>query len=347
MKTKLFLLVPTLILLSCNNQSGKTNAQSYDVNYESYYNERYDYAMDYPDFLILQDESDSQDAQTFMSEDMEQALVVYHTLKGDRGITPSIETAFQQESEALHNIIDKQLFDNYYFIKGEIDKGLLYKQYSFLANDNYFNMRFEYPEKDEKLFEAISKHVSESFNVGTNGDYGVSEEFMTFIEQFLNDCYWNVNFNTLLRDNDKRLAKYIDPKMDIRRYYNPGAIAHLYARADKFGFDDYTDFVTKPRAIEVFALYPLDNDAAPCDIDFVENNTVLYYQSTNSVPDVVVNTETYETASVELPYPDAQMMVVYLPNYFKGNPTAPRAFYFIKTPSGWKLAFVDDSLCSA
>jgi hypothetical protein len=62
-----------------------------------------------------------------------------------------------------------------------------------------------------------------------------------------------------------------------------------------------------------------------------------------SIPDVVVNNETFETIPVDIIYPKAEIMAVYLPNTFNN----PRGFYFIYTPDGWKLAFVDDSLCGA
>lgn len=349
MNVKLFLIVSVFVLLGCNSQSGKTSAQDCKVNYESYYNERYDYGVDYPDFLIPQGEAESEDGQTFTSEDNKEKMIVYRTFKAITGDNPTIESAFEEDLEFSENVTEKQLFDNYYFVKGKKDENTLYKQYTILANDDYFVIYFEYSIDDEELFECVSQQVSESFHVGMGeGEiHAVSAEFTTFIQEFVDNCYLNVNFNTLLRNKDSRLSKYIDSKMDIRRYYNPGSIAYLYTRADNFGFDEYTDFSTKISANGEFALYPLENSLAPCDIDFSDNNKQLYYASVESVPEVVVNTETFEMAPVEVPYPEASIIVVYLPNYFKGNPTSPRAFYFVETPSGWKLAFVDDSLCSA
>lgn len=46
---------------------------------------------------------------------------------------------------------------------------------------------------------------------------------------------------------------------------------------------------------------------------------------------------------VSLPSYVSSIVVVFAPDIY----TNPRAFYFVETPSGWKLAFVDDTLFSA
>ncbi len=345
MKVKLLLFASVFVLLGCNNQSNKTNAQDCEVNYETYYNQRYDYGVAYPDFLIPQGESESQDGQMFVSD--KGKMVVYRTFKAIVGDNPTIEAAFEEELKASENIKEKLLSGNYYFIKGEKDKNTLYNQYTILANDDFFVIYFEYQADDERLFECISNHVSESFNVGTSADVE-SNKFILFLGDFLNECFWDVNFNALLRDNDERLRKYIDSQMDIRRYYNPGAIVYLYTRADNFGFGDFNDFDTKLESGGEYSLKKLSNDTSPCELDFNHGKGYpeIYYCEASKVPDELVDSETFEFRPVTLPYSDATIMVAYLPEYYRGNVNA-RAFYFIETPSGWKLAFVDDSLCSA
>jgi hypothetical protein len=237
------------------------------------------------------------------------------------------------------------LFENHYFIKGKQDKNTLYKKYTIWGGNDYFVIYFTYPPADEELFEDISRQVSGSFSVG--GGNAELDEFVTFLFQFLDECFWNVNFNALLRDNDQRLTKYIDPKMDIRRYYNPGAIAYLYARADNFGFGDFNDFDTEPESGGEYSLKKLSPAASICELDFNYGKGFpeFYYGPATKVPDEVINSETFTMRPITLPYPEAVIMVVYLPDYYKEN-VNPRAFYFIETPSGWKLTFVDDSLCS-
>lgn len=343
MKTKTFLLAATLLLLGCNNPSSKTNAQSSSVNYENYYNVQNDYGVDYPDFLIPQGEADNQDGQKFIAEDGINQMWVYYDAKMDieTGDLPTIEEAFKEDLQGK-NVTAKKLYDNYYTIAGKLEGDKLFEQYTISEMGSYFTMWFEFDKKDADLFDEIIKHVTESFNVGIGeGSDGFS---MEFLHEFLNDCFWNKNFNTLLRNNDSKLSKYIDPKMDIIRYFNPGAISMLYRRSDNFGFDNYSDFAFEPMVAGALNLSYLSDDQSPCEISFSdEQGTALFYQMAENLPDEMVNTETYETKPVKTPYANAQIIIVYLPDSF-GN---PRGFYFVETPNGWKLVAVDDSLCSA
>ena len=337
-----------LILPGCSNPSGKAGArdntgaqvkQMGEVYYDGYCNERYGYCVDYPDFLIPQGEADNGDGQQFISEDGWQKMWVYRDAKMDieTGAPLSLERAYRDDLPQK-KVTGKELSDNHYFIKGKKDGETTFQQYTLLAGDDFFTIYLEYPDGDDTLFNAIAEQASGSFSFGAVS-YG---EFFAYLSDFLNECYYNVNFNTLLRDKDKRLAKHIDPNMDVRRYHAPGAMAKLYNRADNFGFDEYTDFETMPEAEGEYSLQLMDAAEMLCDLDF-EGYAKLYYHLVDYVPEVVVNTETFELAPVDVPYPDADIMVVYLPDRFSN----PRAFYFFETPSGWKLAFVDDSLCGA
>jgi len=169
---------------------------------------------------------------------------------------------------------------------------------------------------------------------------GVEDMFPAFLEGFLNDSYLGKNFNSLLCNQDNALATYIDPKMDVRRYYASGTVAKLASRSEDFGFAREDDFFSKPtiEGEEVFEL--IASDANQCSLDFQGNNKI-YYQSLSAVPDFVVNMETFATQPVKIAYINAQLMAVYFPKV-DGN---PRGFYFINTPKGWKLVFVDDAQC--
>jgi len=321
----------------------ETDGERYDGNYSNYYNVRYDYGIEYPDILIPQGETDSGDGQKFMTADGRSFMLVYRTFKALDGDNPPVETAFENDLKLAENVYEKQLFTNYYIIKGKKDENSYYKQYTIFANDNYFDIYFEYPAESEQLFETISKRVFESFNVG-----GEPDEFLGFLDEFLDNCFWEKNFDKLLRNNHKTLAQYIDPQIDIRRYYNPGTIAYLYDRKRNFGFGDYTDFDFKPESGGEYSVMKLSQGESPCELEFrgERGYFVLYYDTLYRLPDEVVNPETLETRPVELPYPDAEMMAVYLPG-FHNEFIYQRVFYFVNTPNGWKLAFVNDADCSA
>lgn len=111
-------------------------------------------------------------------------------------------------------------------------------------------------------------------------------------------------------------------------------------REQDFGFGDWDDFDTKFEFGGEYILKPLD--VHPCEIEGETSRTV-FYQSADEFPLEVISPETLETRKVSIPYLNAEKMFVYILNEH-GNPCG---FYFVKTPNGWKLAFVDDSLCSA
>ncbi|MDD4575751.1 MAG: hypothetical protein PHI36_04925 [Bacteroidales bacterium] len=346
-KSSLFLVV-LAFLTACGGSK---------VKYETYHNQFYNFTVEYPDFLIPQGEAANQDGQKFISEDQTIQLFVYRDYKNDYlsgGDLYTVSEAYNEELKLIEGVFNKKIEDKHYIIEYKTENVLHY-DYALLSGDNYFNIRFEYPENEKDRMKSTVENVIKSFKVealdanadepASNASAGGSEDpFLVFLEGFLKDCYWGKNINNLLRKKDKNLANYIDSKMDVRRYYAPGTIARLGTRDEDFGFSQEDDFTTRPRATgDLIFEYINDHDnSTPCELIY-SNINVIYYTAINSVPNVVVSNETFETKPVKIAYPEAQLMAVYLPNAY-GN---PRGFYFINTPNGWKLAFVDDSLCEA
>ena len=353
-----------LVLLSaCSGKSSKANTQQSNVKYEFYHNNRYDYTVEYPDFLIPQGEAGNQDGQKFFSEDQKIQLLVYCGYKLDLnsdGEFLSIDKAYEEDLTFKEEVLNKKLEDKYYIIEYKMES-MFHTDYVLLDNDMYYNIRFEYPEEEKNRMEGIVKYVINSlkmevvdFNAtdqeGNVSAGGVVDMFPAFVESFLKDCYWGKNFNSLLRNNDKTLVTYIDSKMDVRRYHAPGTVTKLATRAENFGFTEYDDFMFKPSPTgNLIYEYVNDDDneeSSPCELYYNELNDetyIIYYRKIKNVPDVVVNSETFEVRPVKSAYPEAEICAVYLPDAYNN----PRGFYFFNTPDGWKLVFVDDSLCSA
>lgn len=324
------------------------------VKYETYHNKFYNYTVEYPDFLIPQGEAANQDGQKFISEDQRIQIFVYRDYKNDYlsgGELYSIGEAYNEELKLTEGVFNKKLDAKSYLIAYKTDD-VLYAVYALISDDNYFNIRFEYPAKDKDMMKSVIDYVIHSFKVEaldgnvvvSAGDVsagGSADMFPAFLAGFLNDCYWGKNFNNLLRSKDKVLARYIDSKMDVRRYYAPGTIVRLGTRAEDFGFSDENDFVSKAKSGgEVFFEF-IAKDIGPCGLDF--GNNKVYYQWIEKVPDEVFYKDTFEAIPVKIAYPNEKIMAVYVFNAY-GN---PRGFYFVYTPNGWKLAFVDDTLCQA
>ena len=355
-----YLFFALALLVACGGNTGKAEKQQSTVKYETYYNDRYGFKVEYPDFLIPQGEADNGDGQKFLSEDQKIQLLVYGGFRFDfnEGGTDniSIDKAYAEDLALKEVILKSKLEGNHYTIEYKIDS-ILHTDYATLQEDSYFNIHFEYPEKEKEKMKAVIEHVISSFSIKSSGNKandsednasaGVEEDtFLPFIKGFLNDCYWGKNINSLLRNRDKTLAKYIDSKMDVRRYYAPGTITKLGTRDEDFGFAPEDDFKTKPKATGNLIFEYVNDAGSICDLVFSEIDSeiyVVYYESIKSVPDVVVNNETFETRPVKIAYPNAQINAVYLPDAYNN----PRGLYFINTPDGWKFTFVDDSFCGA
>ena len=184
--------------------------------------------------------------------------------------------------------------------------------------------------------------------VDTCANNNEDDSFAAFLDDFFNDCFWDIEFNKSIVEKRGKIKKYIDPKMDIRRYYSPGASAYLYTRDQNFGFDEYefgmSDWVISKRP---YCIVRLTDYMSICYEDFgtPDGQMIIYLNETNSnnLTEVVkIDQETTITKKVETPYSNAKIMEVYLPNYCN-----PRVLLFIETPNGWKLGFIDDDVCGA
>lgn len=227
------ILIALILLVSCGGKSAKQTADNINVTYETYCNERYDFCVDYPGSFIPQGEPDAADGQKFLfnlSADEPSSMTVYRTFKAIYGDNPTVTEAYSEDLQTFDaaNLTDKKLEQSYYYFAGKTDGDKLFKQYTIFANDDYFVIRFEYDKAESDFFDAVAKHVSESFSVAARREMADEDDaFTKMVFEFIYECYDEKNFNTLLRTNDKRLAKYIDPKMDVRRYYNPGSVPYL------------------------------------------------------------------------------------------------------------------------
>ncbi|NLC86261.1 MAG: hypothetical protein GX680_04875 [Bacteroidales bacterium] len=348
MKQKFWIFLTLIALVACggklkeSDSTKQAETEIADFAYLTYYNQRYEYKVDYPDFLIPQEEAGSGDGRKFISDDGKSKMLVYRTFKmGEDGRQPTIREAFKQDLE-VKNSFEKELLSTRYFIKGKIDEEKSFTQHTLLIDEKFYTIYFEYPNKDFYIFEDIAKRAVEAFEVGVT-----EEAFVAILTDFINDCWCDKNFNSLLMNDDAILKKYTDPKMPVRRYFAPGTIPILYS-ADyfDFGFDSYTDFDTKFDCKSGFSLQNIYDFMNIVEHEFENNEMFTFaYHKVDKIPDKVIVDDlgSFTTEPVETPYPNADMLTLYLPES-NGN---PRAFYFIETPNSWKLAFVDDTLFGA
>ena len=346
-----YLFIALTLLTACGGNTGKADKQKSTVTYETYHNDRYDYTVEYPDFLTPQDEADAGDGQKFFSEDQKIQMLVYYQFKNDfnaDGENLPIDQAYEEDLKFKEGVISKKLEKDRYTIESKVGN-IMHTHYVLVGDDMFFNIRFQYPEKEKNRMEGVVENVISGFKLevldlnaaaqdGNSSAVGALEMFPAFLEGFLNDCYWGKNFSSLLQSGDKTLAAYIDPKMGVRRYHAPGTVTKLATRAENFGFTEYDDFELKPVHDGEVMLEYINDGGSPEDLVYTNSN-IVYYVEMQKVPDLLINMETFETKPVKIAYPDAEIMAVYLPDRYLN----PRGFYFFNTPNGWKLAFLDDS----
>lgn len=343
------LLVFLLFAVSC-----KSNAKD-KVKYSSYHNEKYDYKMEYPDFMIPQRESANGDGRIFISKDGNNRIYVYHDKRLNYDTEESISDVYFQDLSSIQSdnkakILHSVLFDNYFKIDYQRDDKRI-KQTTIYAEGNFFTLLFEFTEKDYDKCVEIIDHIINSFKVGNNYFKNSNSkeihriernlEVEKFLTIFLDNCFWGKNIDKMLVDKEQVLMEYVDPQIDVRRYHNPGAIPILYNRKQGFGFE----------AVNFKVVYNNNNQmnivpmflASPCEFNIDGNDDGVYYSFVSSVPDSV-NSETFEIVSVSLPDSYKSILRVHI----IGNKFGLRTLYFIKSASSnWKLAFIDDSECSA
>lgn len=338
MKIKATLLLAGLMMFSVACLSNKKQTEyEEEVTYDYYRNDHYGYTVAYPLFLLPKGEG-REEGQTFVADDGVSNMQVYRTDKA--GL--SLEEAYRKDLEG-RNASEKQLEENFYRMRWKEGKNTC-TQYTFLAYGSFYELKFTYTPQNTSRFEAVIPDVVESLMVDGLGreEDEDPDGFITFLFDFLDVCFYEKNLNRLIRDHDPCLSPYIDPQMGLQRYYAPGVFVYLAGSDRNFGFDEYGDFTFEPCAGGEISVTELPDGKSACELEF-DNEGEVYYEAVEKVPDVVINTETLETKAVVLPYPDAEIRVVYVPN----KHLSPVGLYFVLTPKGWKFAFIDDTLCGA
>lgn len=144
--TLLFLFVPMVSV---------TYATTFTFN--SYHNARFNYKIDYPDFLIPQGESENGDGQHIKNKNT--VLIVYGSYSPE-----AIDEAFKYAKNDLKNFKIKYTIKkkNYFIIRAENAEQSAYFKTIFICNEN-INMRLYYPREDEGKWRPLSNRISQSF----------------------------------------------------------------------------------------------------------------------------------------------------------------------------------------
>ncbi len=170
MKNIVLVSISLYLLFGCAGKTANVNTEgNLSVTYEKYYNERFGFIVDYPDFLIGQGEAGNGDGQIFISADEKSELHVYchfRLLENDYSRQPTLHEAYEEDLRNVKGITEKKIEEHSYFFAGKnLQDNRCFIRYTMFIEDNFFVINFLYPESEDELFRTIANHVSNSFAI--------------------------------------------------------------------------------------------------------------------------------------------------------------------------------------
>jgi hypothetical protein len=137
-------------------------SQNKNAEYETYFNERFGYQIDYPKKLLIpQGEAFNGDGQVFLSQDKKIELKVW-------GRHNALFTTLKEEySNYLDDHVAYKVIkpsENWFVVSKKTKNKILYIK-AILKNDIYYFLQFEYDEDNLKLMNDVISKVLKSFRV--------------------------------------------------------------------------------------------------------------------------------------------------------------------------------------
>lgn len=340
MKLLHYIMAPLCIMAlgACTPKTGPEPQAPENPGYVSYHNDRYGFNFEYPANWLAQEEAPANDGIVLLSPDSSTRFVGCYTFRAITGENPTIDELFKHDLQAMDSIYSHELHDNYFLITQDIGHGQMRQNYVIYHYDTYCLLSFEHPSAQSEALAPIIQHMLESFYCGAANT--ADSAFLETVQQFLETCFYKENINQMARDGSSTLFDFVDPEMGLRYVTTPGTVPYLYAADTNYGFDEYTDFefIPEPNFNGHFELLGMRYLG---EITF-GHTYPIYYQPQYTLPEVCTDPERLTFAAAPSAYPDAPCIAIYLPN----GDDAVRGFYFIKTPGGWKLTLIHETLCA-
>ncbi|MBA3661908.1 MAG: hypothetical protein H0W64_09280 [Gammaproteobacteria bacterium] len=129
----------------------------YAANFNTYYNDRFNYQIEYPSFLIPQGESENSDGQVFRTKDVE--LRVWGGYYPDT-IDESLSAAKADIKDYRITDVDKK--NNSYVLILENANRIVYAKTIYVCDEN-INIRIYYPKNDKAKWNSLIRQLTKSF----------------------------------------------------------------------------------------------------------------------------------------------------------------------------------------
>ena len=166
-------------------------------------------------------------------------------------------------------------------------------------------------------------------------------DFSKFLKYFLEQTYYNNNFNMLLYNNEKAVTNFFHPVVGFARGTNPGAYCVL-ERENNYGIIMPQEVGWEKNTISGLKFYNKMPKNGQCDESKDKNG--VYYAKNGKFPQYWDHEKEKGIAySLPAKYKNAQVMKVVI----LVDKWIQKRFYFAKIDKKWYLILSDDCDCSA
>jgi hypothetical protein len=142
---------------SSKSEQDGTIIKNVRTGFNKYCNSRYNYCLDYPVFLIPQNESNNGDGRKFISDDLKTEMSIFGS-----NYPYSLNSYLSISSENKH-ITYKVVKNNWYVISG-YENGLIFYQKTVLKDGVFKTFHLTYPKSIKKDFDFYLPIIVKSFD---------------------------------------------------------------------------------------------------------------------------------------------------------------------------------------
>mgnify|MGYP006080203751 CR=1 FL=1 len=170
-----------------------------------------------------------------------------------------------------------------------------------------------------------------------------SSNFSLFLETFIDDCYSNQNFDSLVYYDDTIVTNYIDFNLGFGRFYNQGIFCDLY-QGEGFGYVFYEGYFgeTNPDMSGLIIFPEKEPEGGFCEEAISKDG--IYYSSVYEFPTGITFNNDYPVKEEQNPkYRSLEKIKVEI--QFEYN--ILQTLCFVKSNDSWYLLYIDDCDYSA
>lgn len=139
------------------------SAQS-SIKYETYYNQRFDYCMEYPASFTKGIEPTNGDGLSFHHKKLDSSISTYDALQMPRETLQSLFEAEQKKTKSTYSALKEK--QNFFVLSGFVEEnGHIFYRRATLKNDVFLTVIYEYPSNQRSYFDKVIKDSSSNFSI--------------------------------------------------------------------------------------------------------------------------------------------------------------------------------------